>query len=254
MLVLRRLRQRPANSSFQNASPRAPRQNPHFQKRSQHFQSSKSSPSDPASDTPTTAQTNRISRILDTTSRYLPKRLQTSLQNLRSAPFSHVCAFLILHEVTAIIPVLGLTYTFYTLDWTPTSWIKGSENKEKQDGKLRQEAKRDEGRDGNAPWIAGSARQGGTDAATGDSTSTLLAEEVIDTATGKASIVASEGANGPTKVERNRKFNQYAAQMAAAYAITKFLLVPRIALSLWLTPWLARGLVGFRQGLRRIRS
>lgn len=55
-------------------------------------------------------------------------------------------------------------------------------------------------------------------------------------------------------VDNTEKGYKIGVQIAAAYAITKLLLVPRIALSLWLTPWLARGFLGLRQTIRRKRT
>ncbi|KAI1438228.1 hypothetical protein GGR50DRAFT_482881 [Xylaria sp. CBS 124048] len=243
MPSIRLPRRRPKTSSF----PRVPkRQSPHrFQIR---FQSNQS---------PSDSTANRISRILTSTSRFLPKRLQNSLQNLRSAPLSHVSAFLVLHEITAIVPVLGLTYAFYVLDFVPTGWGLGAKRKDGQedtvdDGAfLVRKEKGDEAYGG--PNVVVSSSLKGADAAASGVTSTVLTGEVVDEAMSKTSIAIPQVVKDSGKGEKSGKLSQYAMQMAAAYAITKVLLVPRIALSLWLTPWLAKGFVGFRQRLRRIR-
>lgn len=38
----------------------------------------------------------------------LPRFLQRFVTPLRNAPFSHITAFIILHEITAIVPLIGL--------------------------------------------------------------------------------------------------------------------------------------------------
>jgi Hypothetical protein FLILHELTA len=49
----------------------------------------------------------------------VPSRLQRYTHTLRSAPVSHISAFLILHELTAIAPIGGLAYLFHQMDWLP---------------------------------------------------------------------------------------------------------------------------------------
>lgn len=55
-------------------------------------------------------------------------------------------------------------------------------------------------------------------------------------------------------VDHTEKGYKIGVQIAAAYAITKVLLIPRIALSLWATPWLARGFIAARRSIWRKRS
>ncbi|KAM3417323.1 hypothetical protein BST61_g5575 [Cercospora zeina] len=49
----------------------------------------------------------------------LPKFLRRYVEPLRNAPFSHISAFLILHEITAIVPLLGLAAVFHYTNWLP---------------------------------------------------------------------------------------------------------------------------------------
>ncbi|KAL9063406.1 MAG: hypothetical protein Q9161_009476 [Pseudevernia consocians] len=58
------------------------------------------------------------SRIVRITSR-LPRFLQGFTTPLINAPLTHISAFLILHELTAIIPLFGLTATFHYTKWMP---------------------------------------------------------------------------------------------------------------------------------------
>jgi hypothetical protein len=51
--------------------------------------------------------------------RRLPRFLLRYLSPLRAAPLSHVTAFLVLHELTAIIPLFGLAAAFHYYNWLP---------------------------------------------------------------------------------------------------------------------------------------
>ncbi|KAI0434739.1 hypothetical protein F5Y09DRAFT_216771 [Xylaria sp. FL1042] len=306
MPVLSALWQRQAAAILQRTPTRlprrpishlAPRKFQASRLRNRRFQSteSKSKPSpSPSSSTnpPPPPQTHRISQILTRASRFLPQRLQTSLQNLRSAPLSHVGAFLVLHEITAILPIFGLTYAFYVLDWVPTSWVlgpfaawaedglkkyvpyfrkkhwfglgdKGDNRRGSADGEvaleteLREEVKREqerEGREGKGTWFRRFSRTREADAPPGKSTSTASSEGIPEAGGGKKAAAVWQKVKHAATVDNTEKGYKIGIQIAAAYTITKFLLVPRIALSLWLTPWLVRGFVRFRQAVRRKRT
>ena len=66
---------------------------------------------------PETSQSAR-DRILRLTSR-LPKFLQHYTTPLIKAPLTHISAFLVLHELTAIVPLIGLAATFHYTNWLP---------------------------------------------------------------------------------------------------------------------------------------
>jgi hypothetical protein len=288
---------------IQRTSTRAPRASlsthpsPFFRNKprlrnNRRFQSSDAKPprgsgsSDPTA-ADANAKTNRISRVLNRASRFLPKRLQKSLQDLRSAPLSHVGAFLILHEITAVVPIFGLTYLFYALDWVPTSWVLGpwaawaedglkkyvpyfrkknwfgldrkgahdadADGEEVLENELREEVKREqrEGREGKTRgWFARFSRKG-KEGATPDSPSEGPGDGPVGEE--KKTAVVWQKVKKAATVENTEKGYKIGIQIAAAYTITKFLLVPRIALSLWLTPWFARGLVGFRRAVWKKR-
>lgn len=72
--------------------------------------------------TTTQAPQSRISRIESR----LPSFLRRYTTPLRTAPVSHITAFLILHEITAIVPLLGLTGAFHYLDWLPPYITEGA--------------------------------------------------------------------------------------------------------------------------------
>ncbi|KAI1198477.1 hypothetical protein F5X97DRAFT_147890 [Nemania serpens] len=272
-----RARRRP--SSF------LPRHNPRIPIRSRLYTTPPNAPQKPH---------DRITRILTSASRFLPPRLRTALSALRSAPLSHVGAFLLLHEATAILPIVGLTYAFHELDWVPTSWVVGPwaawaedglrkyvpyfrrkrwfglEGKEEGDGEgegeaeleseLRDQARREherEGREGRKDVFARFFGARDTDAAVDDGpASTTLGKESVGAEQekhDKAAVVWRKVKHVAT-AEHTEKGYKIGIQIAAAYTITKLLLVPRIALSLWLTPWLARRFVGLRRAVWRKRS
>ena len=49
----------------------------------------------------------------------LPRFLKRIVTPLRSAPVSHITAFVILHEITAIVPLFGLAAAFHYSQWLP---------------------------------------------------------------------------------------------------------------------------------------
>lgn len=74
---------------------------------------------------PAAGKASTISRI----EARLPRFLGRYIAPLRSAPVSHITAFLVLHEITAIVPVFGLAYAFHYLNWLPPilgegKWVK----------------------------------------------------------------------------------------------------------------------------------
>lgn len=49
----------------------------------------------------------------------LPRFLQKYTTPLVKAPLSHITAFLVLHELTAVVPLLGLAGIFHYTGWLP---------------------------------------------------------------------------------------------------------------------------------------
>ncbi|KAK0752195.1 hypothetical protein B0T18DRAFT_85924 [Schizothecium vesticola] len=66
--------------------------------------------------------------------------LQKYTARLRSAPLSHVAAFLILHELTAVVPLVGLFGVFHYTQLAPVGYML-----EHYGGYVRQGTKRFEG-------------------------------------------------------------------------------------------------------------
>jgi hypothetical protein len=71
-----------------------------------------------------TAEASTNSRISRLEAR-LPRILARYVKPLRNAPISHITAFLVLHELTAIIPLFGLTFAFHKFDWLPPVFSEG---------------------------------------------------------------------------------------------------------------------------------
>ena len=72
-----------------------------------------------------TTQTPPASRISRIESR-LPRFLARIVTPLRDAPISHISAFLLLHELTAVVPLFGLAAIFHYTNWLPPYISEGA--------------------------------------------------------------------------------------------------------------------------------
>jgi hypothetical protein len=182
---------------------------------------------------PATSQ-SRIERF----NRRLPKFLHKYTNALGNAPVTHITSFLILHELTAIIPLFGLAGYFHYTHWLPPWFAEGA-------------------------WIAsGVERFGRYFKRKGwiRSDEALEAEREVDEiqkdgkqrewmkSRGLLSGSDDDGIGSETK--RLRKVDQawniseggvrLVVEFATAYAIVKMFLIPRIVFSVWATPAFAR--------------
>lgn len=191
--------------------------------------------------------TSRIDRV----NRRLPRFLHKYTSALANAPLSHITSFLILHELTAIIPLFGLAGYFHYTHWLPPwfaegawvlngverfgryfrrkGWIRSGEAEEaerevmeiqEQEGKWKQQdADREGGKDEEKRWKEWMREKG---------------------------IIKTTEVDGKKlrKIDKAWKINEggvrLVVEFATAYAITKALLVPRIMFSVWATPGFAR--------------
>ncbi|KAI1099595.1 hypothetical protein F4804DRAFT_345384 [Jackrogersella minutella] len=233
---------------------------------------------------PSARQTRRrLDAILARTARFVPERLHPYLQRLRSAPLSHVAAFLVLHEATAVLPLFGLAYLFHSMDWVPTAWVfgpwavwaeeglarymrwfrkkgwfglseeedGGREGEERLEERLKEEVEREkEDAKGRNWWAVWKWRDDGA----GDDTPGIEEQEAGADAKGSKTATAWRKVKKAVTVDNTEKGYKIGVQIAAAYAITKVLLIPRIALSLWATPWLARVFVVARRSIWKKRG
>ncbi|KAH8887367.1 hypothetical protein GQ53DRAFT_613498, partial [Thozetella sp. PMI_491] len=149
---------------------------------------------------------SRASRILSR----LPPSMRKYTDRLRNAPVSHVVAFLVLHELTAIVPLVGLFGFFHYTDYVPIGYMLENYGSYVRDGAIRFERYfRKKG------WL-GEEDRGAED------------EGALDLwqASGRYKMVV---------------------EVALAYAITKVLLPVRIIGSVWATPWFAGVLIRMRR-------
>ncbi|KAK0668891.1 hypothetical protein QBC41DRAFT_114099 [Cercophora samala] len=175
--------------------------------RSQNNSTSPPPPPPPSPSATTTAK--KLSRAEQILSR-LPRPLQKYTSSLRSAPTTHVVAFLILHEITAIVPLLGLVGLFHYGNWLPLDMVGDSEVVREGVGRFERYFRK-------KGWLPpGEEVEGG-----------LLENWKED---GRYRLVVEVG---------------------VAWALCKVLLPVRIGVSLWGTPWVARGIGRVRGVFKR---
>jgi hypothetical protein len=130
---------------------------------------------------------------------------------------THVVAFLTLHEITAVVPLLGLFGLFHYTDFVPIGYMT-----EHYGAYVKEGLRRFERYFRRKGWF-GFGEEGDGEKAT-----------VAD------SLVEGEGELDRWQSDGKYKF---VVEIALAYAITKVLLPVRIMGSLWATPWFA-GVLG----------
>lgn len=151
---------------------------------------------------PTPSAQSRIERF----NRRLPRFLHKYTNALGSAPVSHITAFLILHEITAIVPLLGLAATFHYTHWLPGWFAEGA-------------------------WaLEGVERFGKYFKKKGWIRSEEASEAELEVEMRTRDKAWNIGEGGVRLV----------VEFATAYTITKILLPLRIVASVWATPWFAR--------------
>ncbi|GES65712.1 hypothetical protein AFLA70_29g004690 [Aspergillus terreus] len=157
---------------------------------------------------------SRLRRLNDR----LPRFLRSYTTPLIGAPGTHITSFLILHELTAIVPLFGLVAAFHYGNWLPdlTSSTAFEEGTRRFGRWLRKKG-----------WI----------------------EEEVDMATVTADGSTTEHTHG----DREKQGVRPVLEFATAYAVTKALLPIRIAASVWATPWFARVVLSpLGRGVRRV--
>jgi hypothetical protein len=160
---------------------------------------------------------SRIDRLLNR----LPKFLHPWTAGLRNAPVSHITSFLILHEITAIVPVVGLAAGFHYTGYLPTFLEHDSvtASAEKYERYFRRKG-----------WFG------------------LDEEHAIEQdAELKSALDGSTGED----VKGYSNSTRIVMEVATAYVITKALLPVRIIGSVWATPWFATHIVQRIASLRK---
>ncbi|KAJ5981409.1 hypothetical protein N7499_001583 [Penicillium canescens] len=135
----------------------------------------------------------------------LPGFLRNYTTPLFGAPVTHITSFLILHEITAILPLFGLVGAFHYGAWMPDLSSETGETNAFDEGAAR-----------FGRWLK---KKGWVD------------QDDVNT-------VAEHEATGEKITERAGV--RLVLEFATAYAITKALLPARLAASVWATPWFAR--------------
>ncbi|KAI9654930.1 MAG: hypothetical protein M1821_005683 [Bathelium mastoideum] len=169
---------------------------------------------------------------LDRTISRLPHFLQRYITPIRHAPLSHVTSFLLLHEITAVVPLVGLVAFFHYTNWLPPYFAEGKwvhEGMDKFGRYFRRKGWFGFGRDKEAVVPMDAEREGG--------------KRQLWWNRGQR----EDGGKGVGKRElwwnRGQGGMRILVEVATAWAVTKALLPLRIALSVWLTPWFARRLL-----------
>ncbi|KAG5982061.1 hypothetical protein E4U55_002321 [Claviceps digitariae] len=164
-------------------------------------------------------QSSQASRIDRITAR-LPRRLQKYTHGLRNAPVSHIVSFLILHELTAIVPLFLLVALFHYTTFVPVAYMSTHFGNYLQAGITRFE--RYFSRKG---WFG------------------FRPEDVEKD--------GSDGVDALGKWDSGERKYKILVEVALAYAVTKALLPVRIVGSVWATPWFAGVMIKLRKSLIR---
>lgn len=180
---------------------------------------------------------SRFSRLVSRS----PKFLQPWLAPIVNAPASHIVSFIVLHELTAVIPVAGLAAVFHTTGWLPSwfgegKWVK--EGLEKYGRYARKKGWVTDVQEKRAEQAVESERIGSEDSAQNRSWKGKLKSwrENRKTQETKESMKSRLGrVLGNTEV-----VTRWLVELSTAYAVVKILFYPRIALCAWATPWFAR--------------
>lgn len=144
----------------------------------------------------------------------LPPYLQKYTKGLRDAPVSHVVSFLILHEITAIVPLFGLFGLFHYTDYVPLGYLM-----DHYGGYVRDGVKRFDRYFRRKGWF-------------GFSQDDEEASKSLDGKDDDDGAVMDKWENSSSKY-------RILVEIALAHTIVKVLLPARILLSVWATPWAA---------------
>ncbi|KXX76546.1 hypothetical protein MMYC01_205994 [Madurella mycetomatis] len=177
----------------------------------------------------TEATASRAERILAS----LPRPLRRYTARLRGAPMTHIVAFLALHEITAVVPLLGLFALFhYQPGLVPVSYMA-----EHYGGYVREGVGRFERYFRRKGWFGFGEQE---------------EQEAGQQEGGRDGDGDGEGEVMELWREGGYKY-RVVVEVALAYALTKALLPVRIVASAWATPWFARVLTRAKGFVRRWR-
>jgi hypothetical protein len=146
-----------------------------------------------------------------------------------------VVAFLILHEITAVVPLLGLFGLFHYTEHVPVAWMVAHYG-----GYVREGVGRFERWFRRRGWFG----FGGEGEQTGGEGVSI---QGVGVGEGESGGVGAGAEGVLLRWERDPKY-RVVVEIGLAYALTKVLLPVRIVGSVWATPWFA-GVLG---RLRRV--
>jgi hypothetical protein len=163
----------------------------------------------------------------------VPPFLRTYTRPLLSAPVSHVTSFLVLHEITALVPLIGLATAFHYANWLPESVVQGKwvqEGVEKWGRYFRRKG-----------WVEDSS-----------SSSSSSSEPVKGSVVGEDELAEKQGNVQDVMMNRGAGW-RVVLEVATAWAVVKALLPVRIMACVWATPWFARvGVIPIMGLVRRL--
>jgi hypothetical protein len=161
--------------------------------------------------TSTSTSKSRLERI----NARLPRFLHRYTTPLAKAPASTITSFLLLHELTAVVPLFALTGFFHYTNYLPPYISEGA-------------------------WVAAGIERFGRYFRRKGWIRDSPEERALEAA------AAEEEENGGDQRTRDRVWNasesgvRVVVEVATAYAITKAFLPLRLMGSVWATPWFAR--------------
>ena len=143
-----------------------------------------------------------------------PKFFKPTLRALRDAPASYIVSFLVLHEITAIVPLVGLAYAFHYFRWLPPYFAEGKwviEGEEKFGKYARKKG-----------WIQEKE------------------EKKVESKTREGRARLYEKGKVSKMWNKGEEAGRWLVEFATAYAVVKVLLPLRIMISVWGAPGFAR--------------
>ncbi|KAK3947959.1 hypothetical protein QBC32DRAFT_352760 [Pseudoneurospora amorphoporcata] len=219
-------------------------------------------PNGPNPNGPNPSQSSKANARIDRLLTRVPRFLHPYLLSLRSSPSSFIVAFLILHEITAVLPGLGFFYFFHYYDTDTDDEKEGSSSsygKKLTDGIMGWMMEHGYSEvmatkmEGFERWFRKKGYFGFERKEDGDGKKELGVVREGETGTGdegegKEQVLMRKWQSGDEKY-------RVLVDAALAYAITKVLLPVRIIVSVQATPWFA-GVLGrvrrvFGSGLRK---
>lgn len=165
------------------------------------------------------AASTTLSRFDRFVARTPTKFLRTRLQALKHAPITTVTSFLLLHEITAVVPLFGLAGAFHYYHWLPPFFAEGEwvlKGVTLFGNYFRRKG-----------WISSADAANAKDAAEQGQAEDLERDSSHRSTIGKW---WNRGEGG----------TRWVIEFASAYAVVKALLPLRIVISVWGAPWFAR--------------